>query len=72
MLKDVSNSLNNYNIRSNPPANMSVIEASLYIGVSIRKLRESIAKHEVKHIRFGKRVILRKRDLDSFLEGMVA
>ena len=59
-------------IRSNPPTNMSVQEASFYLGVSVRKLRSSIANHEVKHIRFGSRVILRKIDLDSFLEGLVA
>ena len=61
-----------YNIRSNPPTNMSVKEASFYLGISERKLRESIARHEVKHVRFGSRVILRKIDLDSFLEGLVA
>ena len=60
------------NIRSNPPANMSVQEASFYLGVSQRKLRSSIANHEVRHVRFGSRIILRKQDLDSFLEGMVA
>jgi excisionase family DNA binding protein len=51
---------------------MSVKEAAIYIGVSERKLRSSIANHEVKHVRFGSRVILRKIDLDSFLEGLVA
>jgi excisionase family DNA binding protein len=61
-----------YNIRSNPPANMSVKEASFYLGISERKLRESIARHEVKHVRFGSRIILRKQDIDSWLEGMVA
>ncbi len=58
-------------IRMHPPANMSVKEASLYLGVSERKLRDSIARNEVKHVRFGPRVILRKVDLDSFLEGMM-
>jgi excisionase family DNA binding protein len=59
-------------IRSNGAQNMSVKEAAIYIGVSERKLRSSIANHEVKHVRFGSRVILRKIDLDSFLEGLVA
>jgi excisionase family DNA binding protein len=72
MIEDVSHSLNNYNIRSNPPTNMSVKEASFYLGISERKLRESIARHDVKHVRFGSRIILRKQDLDSFIEGMVA
>ena len=51
---------------------MSVKEASFYLGISERKLRESIARHEVKHVRFGSRIILRKQDIDSWLEGMVA
>ena len=59
-------------VRFNTPANMSVKQASSYVGVSERKLRSSIANHEVKHVRFGSRVILRKIDLDSFLEGLVA
>ena len=61
-----------YNIRSNPPANMSVKEASFYLGISERKLRESIARRDIRHVRFGSRIILRKQDLDSFLDGMVA
>ena len=61
-----------HSIRSNCPANLSPKEAAIYIGVSERKLRSSIANHEVKHVRFGSRVILRKIDLDSFLEGLVA
>ena len=59
-------------IRSNPPRNLSVKEAATYLGVSERKLRDSIARGEVKHVRFGSRIILRRQDLDSFLEGMVA
>ena len=59
------------NIRSNPPTNMSVKEASIYLGVSERKLRESLATGDVRHVRFGSRIIMRKQDLDLFLEGMV-
>ena len=51
---------------------MSVKEASFFLGISERKLRESIARHEVKHVRFGSRIILRKQDIDSWLEGMVS
>jgi excisionase family DNA binding protein len=59
-------------IRSNPPTNMSVKEASFYLGISERKLRESIARRDIRHVRFGSRIILRKQDIDSWLEGMVA
>jgi excisionase family DNA binding protein len=61
----------NQSIRSNPPTNMSVKEASIYLGVSERKLRESLAIGDVRHVRFGSRIIMRKQDLDLFLEGMV-
>jgi|14BtaG_2_1085337.scaffolds.fasta_scaffold05441_3 excisionase family DNA binding protein len=59
-------------LRANPPVNMSAMEAAIYLGVSERKLRDSIARGDVRHARFGSRIILRKQDLDSFLEGMVA
>ena len=59
------------NLRSNPPANMSAKEAATYLRVSERKLRDSIARGDVRHVRFGSRIILRKVDLDSFIEGML-
>jgi excisionase family DNA binding protein len=71
-MDEASHSLTNYNIRSNPPTNMSVKEASFFLGISERKLRESIARRDVKCVRFGSRIILRKQDIDSWLEGMVA
>ena len=37
---------------------MTVAEASVYIGISERFMREPIAKREVKRARIGKRVIL--------------
>lgn len=59
-------------IRSNCPTNLSVVEAATYIGVSVRSLRSCIARHEIKHVRFGARVLLRKVDIDDFLESKVA
>jgi len=50
---------------------MSVKEAATYLGVSERKLRDSIARGDVKHVRFGSRIILRRQDLDSMLESLV-
>ena len=69
---DYINAIQYNSIRSNPPINMSVKEGSVYLGVSERLLRERIARGDVKHVRFGSRIILRRQDLDSFLEGMVA
>ncbi len=57
-------------IRIEPPRNMSVIEGAIYLGISERSLREQIARHHVKVIRFGRRIILRKIDLDDFLESL--
>ena len=58
-------------IRANPPVNMSVLEASEYLNISERKLRDLIACAALRYARIGKRIILRKQDLDSFLEGRV-
>lgn len=58
-----------YELRANPPVNMNVVEASKYIGVSPRKLRELIALRMVKSVRIGKRIIMRREHLDSFLES---
>ena|GEM_PF-3561524 len=54
-----------------PPANMSVLEAREYLNISERKLRDLIACAALRYARIGKRIILRKQDLDSFLEGRV-
>ncbi len=72
MLQDATNSINKYDIRSNPPLNQSVKEASLYLGISERKLRDVIARGEIKYARLGSRIILRLKDLNSFLEGLAA
>jgi excisionase family DNA binding protein len=64
-----SHSISNCDIRSNCPANLKVKEAAIYLGVSERKLRDSIARGDVRHARFGSRIILRRQDLDLFLEG---
>ncbi|WP_309396408.1 helix-turn-helix domain-containing protein [Cerasicoccus maritimus] len=57
-------------IRRNPPAQMTVPEAAIYIGISERKLREDIGKRQFKSIRIGNRVILRAKDIDAALEAM--
>lgn len=49
--------------------NMSVHEAASYLGVCERFVRELIAKRELRHVRLGKRIILRKIDLDAYLES---
>ena len=55
-------------IRSNPPRVLSVREASAYLSVSDRKLREEIALGTIKTARLGSRVLLRLQDLEDFIE----
>lgn len=55
-------------IRSNPPKNMNLLEAAAYLGISVRKLRYDIAEGRVKAVRFGRRIILRLKDLEEALD----
>ncbi|WP_425607664.1 excisionase family DNA-binding protein [Pelagicoccus enzymogenes] len=48
---------------------MSVREGARYIGVSERTMRALIADGEVPDIRVGRRVLLRRIDLDDFMCG---
>jgi excisionase family DNA binding protein len=59
----------NYNSNTQKP-NMSVGEAALYLGISQRKLRDLIAFREVRCCRIGRRIILRRVDLDAFLKSL--
>ena len=47
---------------------MNVGEAANYLGIGVRTLRELIAKGEIRHVRIGRRVIVRSSDCDAFLE----
>ena len=55
-------------IRSNPPRVLSVREASAYLSVLERKLREEIALGTIKAVRLGSRVLLRLQDIEGFME----
>lgn len=55
-------------IRSNPPKNLNLREAAAYLCVSDRKLRYMIAEGEIRAVRFGRRIILRLKDLDEALD----
>ena len=48
--------------------NMSVLEACFYVGISERKLRELIARGDIRYVRLGSRILIRRIDLDQFLE----
>jgi excisionase family DNA binding protein len=55
-------------LRTNPPKQLSVAEASKYIGISERTLRSWIAERKIKVARLGGRVVLRLVDVDRFIE----
>jgi excisionase family DNA binding protein len=57
------------NIRSCPPKQLNVPEASEYIGISQRYLRNLIAERKVPCVRLGSRVLFRLVDLDRWLES---
>lgn len=50
-----------------PNTNLAVREAAIYLGISERYLRELVARREIDHVRFGKRILFRPADLDRFI-----
>lgn len=56
------------NIRTNPPKLLSVAEASEYIGISERYLRNLIADRKINTARIGKRRVFRLVDVDRWIE----
>jgi|13_taG_2_1085334.scaffolds.fasta_scaffold01739_9 excisionase family DNA binding protein len=57
-------------IRSVPPRVLNVKEASAYLSISERKLREEIALGNIKVARLGRRILLRLSDLDEFVASL--
>jgi len=55
-------------VRSNPPANMTKTEAAAYLRISLRHLENEIRACRIQALRIGRRVILRKADIDRRLE----
>lgn len=53
--------------------NLSVQEAASYIGISVRMLRELLALRKIKKVRIGaKRIIVRRKDIDDYLESLAS
>ncbi len=46
----------------------SVKEAANYIGISERNLRSKISSGELKVVRLGRRIIIRLKEIEGFLE----
>lgn len=55
-------------IRSMPPSLLTVLEAAEYLIISERKIRDEIAKRMLGAARIGRRLIIRLRDLDDYVE----
>ena len=56
-------------LRANPPRYMSVREGALYLTVSDRFLRDQIANRRIRFAKVGGRIVLRRVDLDLFIEN---
>ena len=51
---------------------LKVREAANYMRISERKLRELIATRELKIVRIGRRIIVRKVDIDKYMEQLAS
>jgi excisionase family DNA binding protein len=63
-----NNKANTVPMSNLPKTNFNVTEASEYLGIGERTLRQLIWDREVRVVRFNRRIIIRKSDLDKFLE----
>jgi len=59
-------------IRSNPPVNMSLKEAALYLAVSERKLWDESSKGKIRAARIGSRLIFPRAELDRYINVLLA
>ncbi len=59
-------------IRSNPPVNMNLREAALYLGISARKLWDEAAHRRLRAARIGARLIFPRAELDRYLSVSAA
>lgn len=55
-------------VRKDPPDYMTVEEAAEYLTVSSRFIRGQVADWNLKYVKAGGRIILRKQDLDNYAE----
>jgi|GEM_PF-1701263 len=54
-------------IRSNPPVNMTLKEAAVYMACSPRKLRDLVLACRVKSARIGTKIVINRKWLDEYL-----
>ena len=51
---------------------MNVPEAANYMRIGVRTIRELIATRQLKSVRIGRRVILRRVDIDDYMENLAS
>ena len=62
----------NKELRNNPPIYMNISEAASYLTVSERFLRGQIAERRIRFAKVERRIILRRKDLDLFVENRLS
>jgi excisionase family DNA binding protein len=55
-------------LRTNPPRVLRIEEAARYLTVSVRKLRSEISSGSLRASRSGRRVLIRLKDLEEYLD----
>ncbi len=58
-------------LEDSPKRALSVIEVAAELGVSEQLVRLEIQREQLKASRFGRRVIIRREDLDAYLAARV-
>lgn len=59
-------------LRSNPPVNLTLKEAATYIGISPRKLWNETCAGNVRVARVGRRLIIKRAEIDRWLDLLAA
>ncbi len=59
-------------LRALPPVYMNVTEAAAYLTISERFLRNQIAERNIRFAKLGGRIILRRKDLDLYVENRLS
>ena len=59
-------------IRRNPPHNLSLEHAAIYVGICVRKLWDEANAGRVRAARIGRRLIFKRAELDRWLDLLAA
>jgi excisionase family DNA binding protein len=62
--------MTNHYLENHDAATLTVIEVAKLLRISRGSAYEAIQRGEIPHIRIGRRVLVPKKALDSFLDGV--